>query len=301
MSKIKKPIDLKMQALLKVLIYGQPGIGKTTMSLSMPAPLMIDCDRGVHRIEPRFLTDTVEVESWSDIDEVLNENLAPYQTVIFDTGGKLIEYMTAHILSVYPKMKQATGQMSLQGYGVRKQMFQNLLARIHQLGKHVVFVAHEREDKDDDTRYVRPEIGGSSGNDLIKELDLVGYMEAIGTKRVIRFNPTEKFYAKNSLALPDPMPIPHIDEGNSFMNDIIELYQKHIEEKVKKGESYNELMAVIDSNVDDIKDAESANSFVEWIPSVEHIWDSKVQARKRLLKVANDLGLKFDKKTNLYK
>ena len=290
-----------MQALIKALIYGQPGIGKTTMSLSMPAPLMIDCDRGIHRVEPRFLTDTVEVESWTDVDDVLNENLSAYQTVVFDTGGKLIEYMTAHILSVYPKMKQATGQMSLQGYGIRKQMFQTLLARIHQLGKHVVFVAHEREDKDDDTRYVRPEIGGSSGNDLIKELDLVGYMESIGTKRVIRFNPTEKFYAKNSLALPDPINVPHIDEGNTFMTDIVTLYHKHVDEKVKKGEEYSELMGIIQGNIEDVKDAETANNFIEWIPSVNHIWDSTAQARKLLVQKAKDLNLKFDKKTNQYK
>lgn len=48
------------------------------------------------------------------------------------------------------------------------------------MGKSVIFVAHEREEKVGDEKQIRPEIGGSSAGDLIKELDLVGYMEAIG-------------------------------------------------------------------------------------------------------------------------
>ena len=45
------------------------------------------------------------------------------------------------------------------------------------MGKSVIFVAHEREEKNGEEKQIRPEIGGSSAGDLIKELDLVGYME----------------------------------------------------------------------------------------------------------------------------
>lgn len=45
MTKIKKPAELTIAPVLKVLIYGQPGIGKTTLGLSFPDPLLVDCDR----------------------------------------------------------------------------------------------------------------------------------------------------------------------------------------------------------------------------------------------------------------
>ena len=300
MSLIKKPSEIKFTNLLKVLIYGQPGIGKSTLALSMPEALIIDCDKGLHRVQSSLISDVVQVEKWQDIDEVLNYDLSKYKSIIFDTGGKLIDYMQAYLIANNPKLNAGSGMLTLQGYGVRKAMFQTLLGRIDRLGKHVIFVAHEREEKDGDIRYVRPEIGGSSGNDLIKELDLVGYMEAIGTQRVIRFNPQEKFYAKNALELPDKMQIPDTSKGNIFMTNIIKTYEGRQADKLKKNEEYDALIELIKSNISDVKDSAGANDLIAWIKTVNHIWDSKFQASVLLSAQAKALGLVFDKSTGGY-
>ena len=39
MSLIKKPNELDVQTKIKALIYGQAGMGKTTLALSAPKPL----------------------------------------------------------------------------------------------------------------------------------------------------------------------------------------------------------------------------------------------------------------------
>lgn len=301
MTKIKKANELSTTGLLKILVYGQPGIGKSTLALSMPSPLMIDCDRGVHRVNPEHLSDTVEVDTWSDIDEVLNEDLSTYKTVIFDTGGKLIDFMTAHCIATNPKLNAGQGQLSLQGYGVRKAVFQALLRRLFMLGKHVVFVAHEREEKDGDIRIVRPEIGGSSGNDLIKELDLVGYMEASGNKRVIHFSPQEKFYAKNGLRLETQMEIPDAGQGNLFMKKIVEINNQNLETRQEMITDYNDIMDLIRDTVAECADAKTLNETVAWAVSLQHIWDSKLQASKLIQEKAKSLGLKFDREANQYK
>lgn len=83
---IKKPFELKVQTSIKTLLYGQPGIGKTTLALSAPSPLLVDFDNGVHRVDPMHQSDTVQVESWQSMLDLLNnEDLASYKTLIIDT------------------------------------------------------------------------------------------------------------------------------------------------------------------------------------------------------------------------
>ena len=70
---IKKPQELNLQAKLKILLYGQAGVGKSTLSLSAPKPLLIDCDGGIHRVNFGHVKDTVQVESYDDVLNLLKE------------------------------------------------------------------------------------------------------------------------------------------------------------------------------------------------------------------------------------
>ena len=169
MSLIKKPTELSVTYLVKALIYGQPGIGKTTLALSAPHSLLLDFDNGVNRVDARYQKDTVQVQSWEDVQNLLQENLSDYRTIVIDTVGKLLDYMTAYLIRTQPKMGKRDGNLTQNGYGARKVMFKNFVNQISMMGKHLVFVAHDKEISSEDERVVRPEIGGSSGNDLIRD------------------------------------------------------------------------------------------------------------------------------------
>ena len=204
-------------------------------------------------------------------------------------------------------MKKADGTLSLQGYGVRKNMFINFVNQVSLLGKSVVFVAHEREEKNGDEKQIRPEIGGSSAGDLIKELDLVGYMEAIGKKRTISFNPCEKFYGKNTCNLPERLEVPAIinEKGditgdNNLMTKIIQAYSAYQEKQNELTNDYEDLIDLIRSNIDAITDADSANATMEDILKMTHIFDSKVRASQMINKKCKELGLKFNKVKKQY-
>jgi hypothetical protein len=308
MSLIKKPHELTVQPTIKVLIYGQPGLGKTTFALSAPNPLLIDFDGGVHRVNAAHQCDTLPVSNYQEFLDVLKENLGSYKTLVIDTAGKMLDYMGAYLIAGDPKLGKRDGSLTLPGYGARKAEFVRVLKQISIMGKHLVFVAHEKEDKDGDQKVVRPEIGGSSAGDLIKELDLVGYMEAIGKRRTISFNPCEKYYAKNVCNLPAIIDIPVlIDEAgelvipNNQLANIFDVYNNNLEKRKAIAAEYAELIEMINIKIDSVIDADTANEVSEWaIKFANWIWDAKLQASTRLNNKAKEVGLTFNKEKKRY-
>ena len=55
MSLIKKSNELVIPSTVKMMIYGQAGMGKTTVALSAPKPLLLDFDNGVKRVNMAHL------------------------------------------------------------------------------------------------------------------------------------------------------------------------------------------------------------------------------------------------------
>jgi hypothetical protein len=295
MSIIKKPHEISAPTSVKILIYGQPGIGKTTLALSAPSPLLLDFDGGVHRVRQQDVKDTVQVRSWEDIRKLMSEDLSGYQTLVIDTAGKMLDFMSQDIISGDPKMGRKDGQLALQGYGVRKGMFQRFVFDCGQMGKHLVFVAHDKEEKDGDNKIVRPEIGGSSSGDLIKELDLVGYMEASGKVRTISFDPCEKFYGKNTCGLDPLIKLGDLSGKNDFLTMVTDRFAAETVSRGVQSKKYTDLMEAIRKESEGVADADGANTFVDWAKGIEPIWDAQIQAAHMIRDRAKALGLTLDK------
>lgn len=307
MSLFKRPNELNINSTIKMLIYGNPGIGKSTIALSAPNPVLLDFDGGVHRVNGAFQCPTLQVKSWDEVIQALDEDLSEFGTIVIDTAGKMLDYMSAYIIKNDPKMAMRDGSLSLKGYGARKTMFINFISKCSMLGKHIVFVAHEKEDKDGEIRIVRPEISGSSAGDLMKELDLVGYMQAIGTERHIFWSPQEKFYAKNTCNLPQAHKVPTIIDSNgnilasnNFLTQIFENYKGYLNKQASLNEDYTALMDVIKESVECIEDAITANEVAEKVKSFNHIWDSKLRGGMLINEKCKSLGLKLNKLTKQY-
>lgn len=309
MGLIKKPYELKVKKTLSVLIYGQPGIGKTTLALSAPHPLLLDFDGGVHRVNASHRVDTVQIERWEDVIELLKSpEIAAYQSLVVDTTGKMLTCIEEWIMRTMDGMKKTDGSLKINGYGVRKNKFIWFLKEVSFMGKTLVFVAHEREEKVGEEKQIRPEIGGSSTGDLIKELDLVGYMEAKGTERTISFNPCEKFYGKNTCNLSARIDIPTIVDKkgfafceNDFMTrEIIQSYYAFQEKQTEICGEYEQLMELIKAKIEVVNDADTANEVAGELAGMQHIFDSKLQAGMLLNQRCKKLGLKFNKVTKSY-
>ena len=311
MSLFKKPGELQVTTTIKALIYGQPGIGKSTLALSAPSPVLLDFDGGVNRVNGAFQCPTLQVNSWEEVVQAVDElrkGEVECQTIVIDTAGKMLDFMGDYIMRNDSKMRQRDGSLSLKGYGARKVMFVNFLKDVSLMGKNLVFVAHEKEDKDGDIRFVRPEMGGSSLGDLIKELDLVGYMQAIGKDRTVSWSPEEKFYAKNSCNLPRAHKVAEIIDAdgnvtgeNNFMTLIFANYASYLSSQKQVRMKYDKLLASLFKGIESVSDEQSANECYSKIFEYDkHIWDSKAQAEKRLHSKCESIGLKFNEMENKY-
>lgn len=280
---------------VKVLLFGQPGCRKSSTAITASRPLLCDFDGGAHRAFGR--ADRLELNSWSDMLELLNtpSALDKYDTVVVDTVGKLLDMLGVHLISENGKLATAGGALTLQGYGVRKANFQHFLNRVVAMGKDLILIAHDREEKIEDTMKVRPEVSGSSYSDIMKEIDLCGYMETVKGHTMLNFNPSERAIGKNCAGF-DLM---DLTDGKITMAHIIADAKKILN---KRNEASAEVIAEIEqwkAKVEAITDIPSANAIVSEARTIQS--DTvKAQLLKLLGAKVISLGLKYDKEAKSY-
>ena len=306
---IRKPSELEAKQTITMLVYGQPGVGKTTLAVSAPDAVLFDYDGGVQRINGAHQTLTVQIRSWEDTSEALDEIVASYpdvKTIVIDTVGKMLDFMSDYIVRNNSRMKKSDGTLSLQGYGLRKSMFIDFIKKTAVLGKNIIFVAHEKEEKRGDDTVKRPDIGGSSANDLVKELDLVGYMQMLGKDRTIAFNPTEAYYAKNTCNLPAVTKIPVVvDEGgmavgdNNFIRRALATYRKSQAETQEKTREYDKLVVNIRTAVGMTQDAKGLNDILDSLEKTQ-VYNSKMVGEKLCAARAKALEVKYNSVSGRY-
>lgn len=311
MSLIKKPSELSVKNAMSALIYGQPGTGKTTLACSAPDPVLFDFDGGVNRIAANHKCPTVQITCWEDALGALDEVLAApeYKTIVIDTIGKMMLYIEAYIartMNTGTTYVRADGSLTLKGYGVRKKMFSDFNNRLRLAGRHVIYVAHETEKVQksggEELTIKRPEISTASLSDLMKELDLVGYLQAYGTVRKITFDPQETFYAKNSCGIYGVVAIPVLFDAdgrcvaeNVFMQQVIKSYHNRLAEGQKQTIAFEQLKDDILKKVAEVETAEDANNFLGWVKGLEHIFNSKQIAWEALTTRTKERGITYNK------
>ena len=306
MSLIKKSNQLTIPSTVKMMIYGQAGMGKTTLALSAPAPLLLDFDGGVKRVNMAHLdgVDIVQVASWQDVQQVLQEDLSPYRTIVVDTVGKMMDYIIAY--------KCGTRQPQIRDWGGINAEFAWLTRALSQLDKNVIFVAHRDTRKEGDDTVFIPSLREKSYNSIVTELDLLGYLEMKSEngvqRRTVTFDPTSRNDGKNTCNLPGLMQVPAITDaaGNpTAKNDfiaakVIAPYLRMLQEKKEEADRYNRVVEEIKDCIELITDARSANEFAARINEFAHVGSSLNMARSLFAAKVKALGLVFDKETKTY-
>ncbi len=305
---IQKPENIVPQEKkIRMLIAGYPGIGKSTLALSAPRPLHIDCDFGIDRVEPQYRKPFIQPGSYAEIlNDLQPANLTDFDTLVFDTGGKLITLMSQWAIQQDNKYGQRDGSLSLKGYGFVGREFVRLMDYcFYQLKKHIVIIFHATEEKDGDNTRLRIKVEGQTKNNVWEPMDLGGFVEMQGNDRTIGFSNCERYFAKGTRGIHGIYKIPDLATNpNNFLTWLFDQYNQKSEAEVaaaaEQQQKYTEAIAVGRSIIENVVDAETANQAAKAMKSLEHALTSEAEIKAEWVKKTKELGLSFDKATKQY-
>ncbi len=206
-----------------VLIYGDPGIGKTSLLNTAKTPLSIDGDRGISRSILR--KDAIVPENWEEILKYEKEGLfKQYSTIGLDTPKAILDdFLMSYVVRVDPKLKGN----KLWAYGAIGDEFKLFTANRRQEKADLLMICHSK--KDEDTKRMVPDVTGQSFQLLLRVADMIGYYTMIGGRRMLSFDPTELTVGKNVARLA-PIEVPDATDPRfrTFMADVIEMVRTAI-------------------------------------------------------------------------
>ena len=227
----------RIEAAVRATIYGDEGIGKTTLATQFPAPLVLDTEDGSNHLEVA----RVSVHDWKTLTLAVTElavNPQGFQTIVIDSADWAEKLLTEWLL-------KTSGKKSLEDFGFGKgytmlaEHWTRFLASCDVLVAHginVVWVAHstvKRVSPPDQTDgYDRYELKLTKQvSPLLREwCDLLlfctykmklveggdGRLKAQGGKeRVMHAEHSAAWSAKNRFGLPAEMPM-HIGQLESI-------------------------------------------------------------------------------------
>jgi len=296
---IRKSNEINANTKYRILLYGVPGIAKSTTALSAPNPLVIDTDRGWNRVPVQFRKgDYTQPETYEELLSDLNGDMSKYETLVFDTGGSLLDLMKAYVIRQSPKNGQKDGTtLSMQGYGAVGREFSRLMNHCYfTLCKHVVIIFHAKEEKDGEDTKIRLDVEGATKNNIWKNMDVGGFIEMRGNKRVVGFSPTERYFAKGTHGISGEVDLPNVMTGapNTFLSELFGKFKDSVKEELVMSEQYDALMATVRKLIDTgVLNEASANMVLQTLKESTHYFASKMESWTLLKEKADSLGLTF--------
>lgn len=276
-----------------IVIYGTPGVGKTSLFNTSKNPILLDCDRGADRSVNR--QDTIVATNWKEVLQDEGE-IKNYDTLGIDTAKAVLDdFLMTHVIEQDYKMKAN----KLKAYGAIGDEFKLFVNKRRNEGIDIVVIAHAKEDKDDDVIKLSPDVTGQSKDLLLRIADQVGFLTMVNNKRTLTFEPTDKTIGKNVAKLPT-LEIP--DENDpaflTFMADIIEKVKESIQKQSEAQKEALEKVRELMSAIETMETPEQAMEISNEIMSLTKMQQAGL--RKMFSEKTTLIGIKYNKETKTF-
>lgn len=276
-----------------MVLYGVPGSGKTSVAATANNPVLIDTDRGFDRAVRRI--DTSRASAWEDI---LNDEASfdAYDTIIIDTAkATLDDYLVEYVCRLNYKLKTN----SLKRFGEIADQFKGFVNRLRLKGKDIIFICHDKEEKDGDIIKHSPDCTGQSKDLLIRIADQVGYIGIQNKQRVITFEPLDNFVGKNVAQL-DTIVIPNAPskEFDNCMADIIKQVKSAIQSKSEAQRKAQEQLAELREKINEVETMEDVDAVLKMSKDLPKIM--KIPFFSELKETLSAKGFSYDDKNKKF-
>ena len=217
---------------IKIMIYGDPGVGKTTLSASAPDWLMVNIEKGAkvlknHKNLVGPNCQALQFKSVFQLEQLLkyleqdHPAFAQYKTIIIDSYSELQKRDLDEIVRVEAAKDASRNKYLPIGpdYNINTEHLRQIGTALKNLNRHVIVTAHVKEEKDDSSGrlLVRPNLTPKLAGTMAGLFDVVGYLQrttdASGNEvRTLQVHPTNKVTAKTRIGgLPPVIENPTFD------------------------------------------------------------------------------------------
>ena len=219
--------EIKTENNFKLLVMGEPGVGKTVLACSFPGPtLLLDfddkADSAAQFYKGQDFLNQIDVEQLGAnllddpiqrLNEIVDKTLIPqqraskmeYQTIILDSITTFSRAVLNHIVKTNPGIKRVTSkqgvQPGMQDYGILRREFAKLIPGLLSLPCNIVMTAHIDAKKDDLTGEISrgPVMDGSFSQELAIYFKEVWVLNVEKGKRIAQTQSDYKYKCRSQI------------------------------------------------------------------------------------------------------
>ncbi len=163
-------------------IYGPAKVGKTSLAMQMPSPLLIAFEKGYSALPGVMAQD---VTTWGEMKQVYRELKKPevqavYKTIVIDTVDIAADLCQKYICAQLGIDNMGEGGWGTNSWSKYKREFEDVFRGLTMMGYAVVFISHSKTGTDKDQNgkesgYIKPTTQSSALQIIENMTDLYAY------------------------------------------------------------------------------------------------------------------------------
>jgi phage nucleotide-binding protein len=206
-------------ALIKLLLYGGPGVGKTRFCAESPSPVWIDFERSTETLRWMGKGDIKSIvpKSRKEYLELIQSiHQTEYKTLVIDSISQQQDvFLAQEMLNIEQKTKRSRYLPLFQEFRISTEEMKESFRILQNLPINVVIVAHDRliykNEDDGNLKPVKivPDVTPRVGDAISRLINVIAYMDVERSlkgevNRKLYVNSVGLFQAKNRLNIQEP-------------------------------------------------------------------------------------------------